>query len=202
MSNTKQKIQEFDRNREKNSDTVIAICGPSGAGKGTLGKFVANYLDINYYSAGDFFRNLAKEKGLTVEQLSEQADKETDLEVDRRTLEKGLNEDCVIESRIAAWALGDYADIKIYITADLEERSKRVMEDLENRENEEGAKNLEKIKETIRKRDKDNEQRYKKYYGINMNNTSIFDIVIDNTDMGIKEQEKLVKKALERALEK
>jgi len=202
MSNTKQKIQEFDRNREKNSDTVIAICGPSGAGKGTLGKFVANYLDINYYSAGDFFRNLAKEKGLTVEQLSEQADKETDLEVDRRTLEKGLNEDCVIESRIAAWALGDYADIKIYITADLEERSKRVMEDLEHRENEEGAKNLEKIKETIRKRDKDNEQRYKKYYGINMNNTSIFDIVIDNTDMGIKEQEKLVKKALERALEK
>jgi len=202
MSNTKQKIQEFDRNREKNSDTVIAICGPSGAGKGTLGKFVANYLDINYYSAGDFFRNLAKEKGLTVEQLSEQADKETDLEVDRRTLEKGLNEDCVIESRIAAWALGDYADIKIYITADLEERSKRVMEDLENRENEEGAKNMEKIKETIRKRDKDNEQRYKKYYGINMNNTSIFDIVIDNTDMGIKEQEKLVKKALERALEK
>ena len=194
-------IQELDRDRQKNSDLVIAVCGPSGAGKGTLGKFISEYLDINYYSAGDFFRSLAKEKGLTVEELSEQADKETDLEVDRRTLEKGLNEDCVIESRIAAWALGEYADLSIYITADLEERAKRVMEDLENRENEEGAKELEEVKHTIRKRDKDNKERYREYYGINMKDTSIFDIIIDNTDMGVEEQEKLVKKALKKALE-
>jgi len=193
-------IQEFQDQQEKQSDTVIAICGPSGAGKGTLGKFIANHLDINYYSAGDFFRKLAKEKGLTVEELSEQADKETDLEVDRRTLEKGLNEDCVIESRIAAWVLGDYADLKIYITADLEERAKRIKEDLVNRENEEAHSNLEQAKQIIQKRDKDNDQRYQEYYSVDMKDTSIFDMIIDNTEMGVEEQEKMVKKALEKRL--
>lgn len=193
-------IQEFEGDHRKTSDSVIAVCGPSGAGKGTLGKFIADYLDINYYSAGDFFRNLAEEKGLTVEEMSEQADKETDLEVDRRTLEKGLNEDCVIESRISAWVLGDYADLSIYVTADLEERARRVMEDIENRGNERGGKSLEEAKETIRKRDRDNHSRYREYYDIDMNDTSIFDIVIDNTDMGVGEQEDLVEKALNKAL--
>ena len=193
-------IQEFQGEHEKESDTVISICGPSGAGKGTLGKFIAEQLNIKCYSAGDFFRNLAEEKGLTVEELSEQADKETDLEVDRRTLEKGLNEDCVIESRISAWVLGSYADLSIYVTADLEERARRVLEDLENRGNEDAGKSFEEAKETIRKRDEDNDKRYTEYYGIDMNDTSIFDIVIDNTEMSIEEQEELVEKALNKAL--
>ena len=76
------------------------------------------------------------------------------------------------------------------------------MEDLENRGNEEGGKSLEEAKETIRKRDEDNDRRYKEYYGIDMNDTSIFDILIDNTDMKIEEQEELVKKTLDKRLEK
>lgn len=191
-------ITEFKGNHNKQSETTICICGPSGAGKGTLGQFIADHLNINYYSAGDFFRQIAKDKGMTVEELSEQADKETDLEVDRRTLEKGLNEDCVIESRIAAWVLGDYADLKIYITADLEERAQRIKEDLVNRENEEAHSNLQKAKEIIKKRDMDNAKRYKDYYGINMNDSSIFDVVMDNTEMSVEEQNQLIEKALDR----
>ncbi|MFB6100606.1 MAG: (d)CMP kinase [Candidatus Nanohalobium sp.] len=190
-------IEDFQKDdREKESDLIISICGPSGAGKGTLGRFIADKLGVSFYSAGDFFRQLADDKGLTVEELSEQADKETDLEVDRRTLEKALNEDCVVESRISAWVLGDYADLTIYVTADLEERARRVMSDLENRENEEGGESLEEVKERIRKRDEDNDRRYEEYYGIDMGNREIFDMVIDNTEMGIEEQQRLVEKAL------
>jgi cytidylate kinase len=191
-------VEEFEEDRQKDSDLVVSICGPSGAGKGTLGRFIADTLNVNFYSAGDFFRQLAEEKGLTVEELSEKADKETDLEVDRRTLEKGLEEDCVIESRISAWILGEYADLTIYVTASLEERAKRVMGDLENRENEEGAETLEEAKQRIEKRDRDNDQRYEKYYGIDMDNRKIFDVLIDNTDMSVEEQNQLVKKILEQ----
>lgn len=153
-------------------------------------------MDVNFYSAGDFFRDLAAEKGLSVEELSEQADKETDVKVDRRTLEKGLNESCVIESRISAWVLGDYADFRIYITADLEERARRMMSSLEDRKNEEGAEDLDEAKDIIEKRDRDNDQRYGDYYGIDTHDTEIFDLLIDNTDMGIEEQKKLVEKVL------
>lgn len=191
-------IPDFQDDHEKKSEIVVCICGPSGAGKGTLGSFVAEELGIDYYSAGDLFRDIAKEKGLSVEELSEKADKKTDVEVDRRNLEKGLNQDCVIDSRIAAWVLGSYSDFNIYVTADLEERAKRMMEDLGNRKNEEGASELEKAKEIIKKRDKDNRERYEEYYGIDMSNREIFDMVVDNTDMSIEKQEELVGKAVRK----
>ena len=114
-------IPEFQKDREKNSDILITIDGPSGAGKGTLAEFISRELDIPNYSAGDFFRQLAQEKGLTVEELSAQADKQTDITVDERTLEKGLNESCVIESRISSWVLGSYSDLRIYLTAEIDE---------------------------------------------------------------------------------
>ncbi|WP_414837813.1 (d)CMP kinase [Candidatus Nanosalina sp. VS9-1] len=191
-------IEEFSDDREKKSDVVITIDGPSGAGKGTLAEFIAETLDIKAYSAGDFFRELAKEKGLSVEELSEQADKETDIKVDERTLEKGLNENCVIESRIASWVLGDYSDLSIYVRADLEERARRVMKDLEydTREAEEDAEDLEEAREKIRKRDEDNKERYSDYYGIDIEDIQMYDLVIDNTDLSIERQNELVKSAL------
>lgn len=192
-------IDDFQGDWTKKSELVVSICGPSGVGKGTLAKFLANELDIEYYSAGDFFRNIADEKGLSVEELSEQADRETDVEVDRRTLEKALNENCVIESRIAAWVLGGYSDFNIFMTADLEERARRMMKDLDNRGNEEGASNLEQAKQKIRKRDQDNNHRYREYYGIDMDNRELFDLIVDNTEMGIERQNKMVKQALEKA---
>lgn len=195
-------VEEFQGNHQKHSNLVVCICGPSGAGKGTLGSFVADELDVPLYSAGDFFRKLAEEKDLSVEELSEQAAKETDIEVDRRTLEKGLNEDCVIESRIAAWILGSYADMSIYVTADLEERARRVKEDLKNRSAEENASTLQEVKERIKSRDRNNRKRYQDYYSIDMEDSSIFDLVIDNTEMDAEEQNKLVKKALHRRFSK
>lgn len=191
------RIQEFQDGYEKDSNLVVCVCGPSGAGKGTLGSFIAEELDVPLYSAGDFFRKLASEKGLTVEELSAQADKQTDLEVDRRTLEKGLNENCVIESRISAWVMGSYADFTVYVTADLEERAKRVQQDLKDREAEEPG-SLQQVKSRIRKRDRDNRKRYREYYGIDMKNSSFFDLVIDNTDMTVEEQNRLVEKALKK----
>ncbi len=193
-------IEEFQDDHEKKSDLVIAIDGPSGAGKGTLANFIAEKLDLEAYSAGDFFREIASEKGLTVEELSENADKETDVKVDKRTLEKGLKEDCVIESRIASWVLGDYSDLTIYIKADLEERARRIQHDIEDkgREAEKEAESIDEAVERVEKRDKDNRERYREYYGIDISNIQNYDLVIDNTDISIERQEQLIESELRK----
>lgn len=195
-------IQELETDREKESDLVVTIDGPSGAGKGTLAEQIGETLDLPVYSAGDFFREIADEKGMTVEELSEKAEKKTDLEVDRRTLRKGLEKDCVIESRIAGRVLGDRADLKIYITAEIEERARRSLKDLQEgkRKDEKEAESLEESREKVEKRDEDNRRRYMDYYGIDTRNLEIYDVVIDNTEMSVEEQRDEIKNILEEKL--
>ena len=191
-------IEEFQEDREKNSDIIITIDGPSGAGKGTLGRHIAEELGITYYSAGDFFREIAEEKGMTVEELSQEADKDIDVQIDRRTLEKGLNESCVIESRIASRVLGGYSDLKIYLTADLDERARRAMGD-KGRKAEEHTDSVEEKKRKVKERDRNNDERYERYYGIDMDDREIYDVIIDNTDLGIEEQNQLTDKVLKES---
>jgi len=173
---------------ERESDILITIDGRSGAGKGTLAEHISDFMGIERYSAGDFFRNIAEEKGLSVEELSEKADKETDLEVDRRTFQKGLSENCVIESRISSHVMGDQSDLKIRLKADLDERSERVAsrENLSERD----------ARQRIIKRDRDNKERYRDYYGINMDDLKIYDLIIDNTKLSIEETNQLIREAL------
>lgn len=191
-------IEDFQGDHEKKSDLVITIDGESGAGKGTLARQIGEMMDLKVYSAGDFFRKIAKEKGMSVEELSEKADISVDKEVDRRTLEKGLNEDCVIESRIASRVLGDYSDFKIYLTADLEERAKRTFKDQERRASEEVAEDLETKIQKITERDKNNDERYKKYYGVDFDDTSIFDYKLNNTGMSVDGQRREIMKVLKK----
>ncbi|MFB6204536.1 MAG: (d)CMP kinase [Candidatus Nanohaloarchaea archaeon] len=175
---------------EKQSEVVVTIDGLSGAGKGTLADHISELLDVNHLSTGGVFRRIAREKGMTVLELSKEADRDVDLEVDRRILEKALAEDSVIDSRISSWVLGDYSDLKIYLEADLDERARRVAE-------REGIPE-EEARENIVERDEANRERYRKYYGIDISRRDIYDLVIDNTDLGVEEQRRLVKKVLEK----
>ena len=122
-------MDELNFEGTRKSRVLVTIDGRSGAGKGTLAEHISQHLGVDHYFAGDFFRSIAEEKGLAVEELSEQAGKEIDLEVDRRTFRKGLSEDCVIESRISCHVMGDHSDLKIRLTADLAERGRRVFWD-------------------------------------------------------------------------
>lgn len=185
-------VEEFQVDREQESKRVIAIAGPSKSGKSTIAEHVAEELGIAHFSAGDFFREIAEERGMTVEELSEQADRQIDIEVDRRTLEAGLEKDCVIDGRLAAWVLGDFADLSIYVTADLEERARRLA-DIENISTGEAEKRIE-------KRDQDNDERYMDYYGIDTSELEIYDVVIDNSELSIPEQKEVIEDLLEQAL--
>lgn len=186
-------VEEFQGDHDKNSEIVITIDGESGAGKGTIADYIASKLGIYHFSASDVFHSIAEDRGISHVELAQQADKQVDLEVDRRTLERGLENNCVIDSRIASWVLGDYSDLRIYVTADLEERAKRIAarEDI----------SYEKALEDTEKRDEENSRRYNEYYGIDTEDLDIYDVIIDNTEMSISEQEEQLDKILKRKFE-
>ena len=74
---------------------IITISGVPGSGKSTVAKLVAQKLGFRHYSAGDFMRDIAEKRRMSLLELGKAAEKDRsiDHELDRRTAELGKSED-------------------------------------------------------------------------------------------------------------
>ncbi|MET1159423.1 MAG: (d)CMP kinase [Thermoprotei archaeon] len=174
---------------------VIAISGPPGSGKTTQAKLIAKYFGLEYYSAGNIFREIARKRGLSLEELSRIAleDPSIDLEIDRRTYEIASTRDnIVLDGHLVAWIVSDIADYKVYLTAPLPIRVKRIAQ-------RDGISLEKAMRETII-REYYEKMRFIKYYGINVDDLSIFDLVIRVDKLGIEEVFETIKVFLEKSL--
>jgi cytidylate kinase len=98
---------------------------------------------------------------------SEEIDRALDERL-RRIAEKWgtANKAFVLESRLAGWIAGNRADIRIWLDAPDEVRADRTVD------REEMTSEMQ-VREVIE------EQRYKSYYGIDLSDRSIYDLVIN-----------------------
>ena len=172
----------------------IAISGKSGCGNTTVSSLLSEKLGIRLINYT--FRQLAAEKGLTLAQVIENAktDDSYDVYVDTHQVELAMEGNCVLGSRLAIWMLKE-ADLKIYLYAGEEIRAQRIF-------NREGGK-IEDIINFTAMRDSEDSRRYKKLYGIDNNDYSFADLVID-TAKYTPEQivDLIVDEALKRSLVK
>ena len=98
-------------------------------------------------------------------------DDNIDKELDRRQVEMAMAlDDCVLGSRLAIWMLKE-ADFKVYLLASDIERARRITR-------REGGTLEERLEQT-RTRDGHDTERYGRIYGIDNNDTSQADLVID-----------------------
>jgi cytidylate kinase len=153
---------------------LVTISGPAGSGKSTAAAALAETLGYEHVSGGDLFRDLAAERGLTPLELNRQAedDPAIDRELDRRlhrTAAEG--EDLVLESRLAGWIGGEFADFRIWLTAPLAVRADRIAE----RED----KPVDVAREETRARAESEATRYEDYYGIDIADLDIYDLVLN-----------------------
>ncbi|MDX9826570.1 MAG: cytidylate kinase family protein [Spirochaetia bacterium] len=150
--------------------SIIAISGKSGCGNTTVSRLVAEMLGrkfINYT-----FRKLAVEEGLSLAEILALAkeDPSWDRLLDSRQVELAHREDCVIGSRLAMWLLAD-ADLRVYLKASPQVRVDRIFF-------REGGDRTE-IARFTAARDIDDQRRYKEIYGIDTEDLSCANLVID-----------------------
>jgi predicted cytidylate kinase len=108
---------------------IIVFSGLHGTGKSTIARRVAEALHATYYSTGNAFRDLAKEKGLTLEEFSRMAEGNfaIDKELDQKilTLAK-TGKDFVFDGQLPAYLLGDLVDFAILLQCETKVRIERM----------------------------------------------------------------------------
>jgi cytidylate kinase len=106
----------------------ITVSGPPGSGTTTLARSIAEKHGFELISAGEMFRECAKEKGLSVAQFGELAEKDITIDalIDVRQKEAAKARDnIVVEGRLSGWMVED-ADLRIWLNAPLACRAKRI----------------------------------------------------------------------------
>ena len=164
---------------------VIAISGLHGAGKTTVAKYLAKKFGLRYVCAGDVFRKMAAERGMSLEEFSKYAERhpEIDLMIDKRTVREAKGDNVLIDAKLAGW-MAKNADLKILLTAPLRVRVQLIAR-------REGRSYREVMRET-RYREKSEAKRFKRFYRIDTNDYSPFDIVLNTEKFSIKEMKKIL----------
>jgi cytidylate kinase len=158
---------------------LLTVSGPAGSGKSTTAAGLAEALDLEHISGGDIFRELAAERGMTAVEFNKLAeeDDQIDRDLDRRLYDIAKNrDDVVLESRLAGWLAGDFADVRLWLDAPIDVRAARIAD----RED----KTVELAREETEARERSEALRYEEYYNIPIRDLSIYDIALNTARWG------------------
>jgi CMP/dCMP kinase len=165
---------------------IITISGVPGSGKTSVGKLLAARLGYRFYSVGGLRGKMAIERGLTIADLNRigETDPSTDTTVDDYQRELGATEDdFVIEGRLS-WHFIPHS-FKVMLTCDARECARRVFEarrrSSEGREDEPVYESVDDALLQLDQRTASDRRRYAKFYRLDHQDPSHYDLVIDTT---------------------
>ncbi len=155
----------------------VTISGPPGSGTSTLVAKIADSRGWESMNGGDVFREEARSRGLSVEELSAEAKEDTD--VDRHLdelLQKRMSSPEspeIVESRLSGWWAhkNDLECLRVWVSVSDKERARRI----QKREGGELSDCLRRSQQ----RQEDDMARYSSLYGIDLDDMSPYHLVID-----------------------
>lgn len=170
---------------------VITIGGLHGTGKSSVADSIAQKFGLRRVSAGVIFRQLAKERGLTLEEFSRIAEGDLDIDqlIDDTQKDAAKKGNCIIDGQLAAWMVGDHSDLNILLTAPIELRIKRIA--ARDGTDFEFAK-----RETIA-REGSEKARYFEYYKVDISDLSIYDLILNTGKYDLTGVTDIIAKAIE-----
>ncbi len=156
---------------------LVTLSGLPGSGTSTVARMVAAALDLDHLDGGTVFRSFAAERGLSLAAFAAlaEADDSIDRALDDRLTERARAGEVLLESRLAGWLVtrAELPALRVWIHCDEQERARRVAE----REGHDPAEAL------AHNRDREHSERvrYLGYYGIDLADLSVYDLVLDST---------------------
>lgn len=153
---------------------LITVSGLPGSGTTTVSNLLARHYGIEMISAGEVFRTLAKERGVTLAEFGELAEKDDsiDFQIDQRQQEIAATRDNIILEGRLAGHMAPHA-LKVWIKAPVEVRVQRIV-------GRESTSFEQAMKETL-EREASEALRYREIHGIDIRDLSVYDLVIDSS---------------------
>ena len=158
---------------------IITVSGLPGSGTSTACSTLSKELGWAYVNAGQVFRKLAEESGLSLATFGARA--ETDGRIDRQLDERILTlaetqAPIIVEGRLAGWMVHrrEVHALKIWLAANSDIRAER----LAQRE----SKTPGQAYEELRVRESSEARRYQEFHQIDYADLSIYDLVIDTDE--------------------
>ena len=173
---------------------VITVSGLPGSGTSTACKLLQEKLGWRYLNAGDFFRQLAADEGLSLAELGQhaEADGHIDRQLDARMVQLARQEtELIMEGRLTGWMAQRHGlpALKVWCQASRALRAGRVAQ----RE----QQGREQAEHDIAVREESEHQRYAHHHQIDLDDLSIYDLVIDTGALTPEEVVASILKALE-----
>lgn len=174
------------------STQTITVGGLPGTGTTTLCRLLERALQLPYIYAGQLFREEAARRGMTLAEFNALAgdDPAVDRALDDQQLEFLRRGGVILEGRLAGWLAHHHAipAFKTWIVCDSDERIRRLVQRDGADPATQAASNADR---EARERD-----RYARYYGADLGDLSIYDLVVDSTSMAPEEVSDRVLRAL------
>lgn len=166
---------------------IITISGKPGSGKSTVARALAERLEMAHRSSGEFMREMAAERGISVLALSAIAEDdggEIDREIDERTKRLAeAEDDFVMDSRLAWYFIP--RSVKVFLDVSIEVAAARIYGEGRGREVE-NTDLLATVAAVERRLDSET-ARYRAYYGIEWLDQGHYDLVLDTSALEVAE---------------
>ena len=160
---------------------IITLAGSPGSGKSSTAKALAAALGYQHFSSGDLFRQLAVQRGQSIEamNISAEVQRDIDLEVDELLKQKYQAEDrLVIDSRMAwRWMPESF---KVFLILDPATAAERIFAQLQaGGRISEAASSVGEMRKSIDRRSESEQKRYAALYAVAATDPLNFDLVIN-----------------------
>jgi len=153
---------------------VVTVGGLHGTGKSTYAKALSRIYRLRHISAGELFRQIAKERGISLRDLTylTKGDRAVDEVVDGRIKDAAEKGSVVIDGLLAAFMASDRANVKIFLVAPDEARFRRIAH--------RDKISFEESQRLTLERERVERERYMKYYNLNIGDLSVYAIVLNS----------------------
>lgn len=157
--------------------TTITVGGLPGTGTSTLCRLLAEKTGLPYHYAGALFREEAKRRGLTLAEFGalSQKDPSIDEALDDRQIFLLKRGNLVLEGRLSGWLAQRHKvpALKVWIVCDEPVRIRRLVD--------RDGGTIEAQADATWERETSEADRYRRYYGVDLTNLSLYDLVLDST---------------------